>query len=66
MRDYSKGKVYTIKNKYDEKLIHVGSSIEEYLSKRLQKHKSHENCSLYMFMYDPINNATWDDWYIEL
>ena len=48
MRDYSKGKIYTIKNKHDENLIYVGSSIQEYLSKRFQKHKSHKNYSLYM------------------
>ena len=66
MRDYSKGKIYTIRNKHDENLIYVGSTIEEYLSKRFQKHKSHTSCSLYMFINDPNNNTTWDDWYIEL
>jgi hypothetical protein len=66
MRDYSKGKIYTIRNKHDEDLIYVGSTIEEYLSKRFQKHKSHTSCSLYMFINDPNNNTTWDDWYIEL
>ncbi len=40
MRDYSKGKIYTIRNKYDENLIYVGSSIEEYVSKRFQNIKS--------------------------
>ncbi len=66
MRDYSKGKIYTIKNKNDENLIYVGSSIEEYLSKRFQKHKSHKCCSLYMYINEPNNNTTWDDWYNEL
>ena len=66
MRDYSKGKIYTIRNKHDENLIYVGSTIEEYLSKRFQKHKSHTSCSLYMFINDPNNNTTWDNWYIEL
>ena len=66
MRDYSKGKIYTIKNKNDENLIYVGSSIEEYLSKRFQKHKSHKHCSLYMYINDSNNNTSWDDWYIEL
>ncbi len=66
MRDYSKGKIYTIKNKNDENLIYVGSSIEEYLSKRFQKHKSHKYCSLYMYINDSNNNTSWDDWYIEL
>ena len=66
MRDYSKGKIYTIRNKHDENLIYVGSSIEEYLSKRFQKHKSHKHCSLYMYINEPNHNTTWDDWYIEL
>ncbi len=60
MRDYSKGKIYTIRNKHDKNLIYVGSSIEKYLSKRFQKHKSHKNCSLYMFVNDPNNNTAWD------
>ena len=66
MRDYSKGKIYTIRNKHDENLIYVGSSIEEYLSKRFQKHKSHKHCSLYKYINEPNHNTTWDDWYIEL
>ena len=35
MPDYSKGKIYTIRNKHDENLIYVGSTIEEYLSKNI-------------------------------
>ena len=66
MKDYSKGKIYLIRNKSNDNLIYVGSTIEQYLCKRFQKHKCHNNCSLYMYINDPQNNTTWDDWYIEL
>jgi hypothetical protein len=63
---YSRGKIYLIRNKNDDNLIYVGSTIEEYLSKRFCKHKSQNNCSLYMYINNPDNNTTWSDWYIEL
>lgn len=66
MDKYSRGKIYLIRNRNNENLIYVGSTIEQYLSKRLQKHKSQKNCSLYCFINNPENNTTWDDWYIEL
>lgn len=66
MPDYSNGKIYTIRNKINDKLIYVGSSIEIYLSKRFQKHKSQNNCYLYKYINEPINNTCWEDWYIEL
>ena len=66
MDKYSRGKIYLIRNKNNDNLIYVGSTIEEYLSKRLQKHKYQKNCSLYCFINNPENNTTWDDWYIEL
>jgi len=64
--DYSRGKIYLIRNKADNNLIYVGSTIEIYLSKRFQKHKSQKSCSLYCFINNPENNTTWNDWYIEL
>jgi hypothetical protein len=64
--EYSKGKIYLIRNKNNENLIYVGSTIEKYLSTRFNKHKSHYNCSLYKYINDPNNNTNWNDWYIEL
>lgn len=64
--DYSRGKIYLIRNKDNENLIYVGSTIEIYLSKRFQKHKSHYNCSLYQYINNPNNNTNWNEWYIEL
>jgi hypothetical protein len=64
--DYSKGKIYLIRNKNNEALIYVGSTIEPYLSKRFNKHKCHYNCSLYKYINDPNNNTNWNEWYIEL
>jgi len=66
MDKYSKGKIYLIRNKNDNNLIYVGSTIEEYLSKRFCKHKTQKNCSLYCFINNPENNSSWNDWYIEL
>ncbi len=63
---YSRGKIYLIRNKNDENLIYVGSTIEYYLSTRFNKHKSHHNCSLYHYVNNPDNNSNWNDWYIEL
>jgi hypothetical protein len=63
---YSRGKIYLIRNKNNEELIYVGSTIEPYLSKRFNKHKYQNNCSLYNFINNPNNNTNWDDWYIEL
>jgi len=66
MRDYSKGKIYTIRNIINENHIYVGSTVEEYLSKRFQKHKTQKHCSLYKFINESSNNTVWNDWYIEL
>lgn len=64
--DYSRGKIYLIRNQDNENLIYVGSTIEIYLSKRFQKHKSQKCCSLYQYINNPDNNTNWDKWYIEL
>jgi len=66
MDKYSRGKIYLIRNRNNESLIYVGSTIEIYLSKRFQKHKSHKGCSLYKYINNPDNNTNWDEWYIEL
>ena len=66
MDKYSRGKIYLIRNRDNESLIYVGSTIEKYLSRRFQKHKSHKECSLYKYINNPDNNTNWDEWYIEL
>ena len=66
MPNYSKGKIYTIRNKNDPSLIYVGSTIQS-LAKRLGGHKKdckkttkYPNHQLYTKIED------WNDWYIEL
>ena len=66
MPDYSKGKIYTIRNKNNENLIYIGSTTEKYLSTRFNKHKSQYHCSLYNYINNPDNNTNWNDWYIKL
>lgn len=63
---YKNGKIYTIRNKNDDTLIYVGSTISQ-LSRRLYDHKKdskktlkYPNHKLYSII------ETWDDWYIEL
>lgn len=63
---YLNGKIYLIRNKHNDNLIYVGSTIEQYLSRRLQKHKFNKGCYLYKYINEPSNNTCWDDWYIEL
>jgi hypothetical protein len=63
MRDYSKGKIYTVRCRTDDTLIYVGSTIET-LSKRWGGHKGDSKRSN-MLLYQAIN-GDWDNWYIEL
>jgi hypothetical protein len=66
MPDYSKGKIYTIRNRNDDTKIYVGSTIQS-LSVRFSGHKRSsktEKCINYK-IYVEINND-WDNWYIEL
>ena len=65
MYDYSKGKIYTIKNSNNTSLIYVGSTIQT-LAKRFEGHKTDckyqkKNRKLYI----EVNND-WSNWYIEL
>ena len=59
-KKYENGKIYTIRCKYDDKLIYVGSTILS-LCKRMGKHRWDKKCSLYQYV-----NGDWDNWYIEL
>ena len=63
MPDYSKGKIYTIRNHNDITLIYVGSTIQP-LSVRFGRHKStpkHQPSSNFHTLVED-----WKDWYIEL
>jgi len=66
MLDYSKGQIYTIRNREDDTKIYVGSTIQP-LYKRFSGHKIHSKCEKHMTMklYVEVND-NWDDWYIEL
>ena len=57
---YKRGKIYTIRCRYDNNLIYVGSTIVG-LSKRIGQHRADKNCSLYKYV-----NGDWANWYIEL
>jgi len=66
MPDYSKGKIYTIRNRNDDTKIYVGSTIQS-LAVRFGGHKKHSKIEKYMNMklYIEVNND-WSKWYIEL
>ena len=57
---YKKGKIYTIRCRYDDTLIYVGSTIQT-LCVRMASHRRAKTCSLYQFV-----KGDWDNWYIEL
>jgi len=58
---YENGKIYTIRCRYDDTLIYVGSTIEKYLSCRMAKHRFNPLACL-----NECVNGDWDNWYIEL
>jgi len=66
MPDYSKGQIYTIRNRNDDAKIYVGSTIQP-LYKRFYSHKidSKRERQMNMLLYKEINND-WTNWYIEL
>ena len=57
---YKRGKVYTIRCRYDDSLIYVGSTIDK-LAKRMARHRLDKKCSLYKLV-----DGDWNNWYIEL
>ncbi len=63
MKDYSKGKIYTIRHKNDNNLIYVGSTIDT-LATRMSKHRYDSKQKPHIKIYSHIQD--WDDWYIEL
>ena len=64
MIDYSKSKIYTIRNKKDTSLIYVGSTTQQ-LSKRWGEHKKKSTQIPLRPLYRAINDD-WDGWYIDL
>lgn len=66
MPDYSKGKIYTIRNRDDDTKIYVGSTIQP-LAVRLGGHKcdSKKEINKNSKLYIEVNN-NWSNWYIEL
>jgi hypothetical protein len=57
---YKRGKIYTIRCRYDDSLIYVGSTINT-LAKRIGCHRTDKKCSLYKYV-----DGDWKNWYIEL
>ena len=58
---YKRGKIYTIRCRYDDdSLVYVGSTIQP-LAKRIGLHRVNKKCSLYKLV-----DGDWDNWYIEL
>jgi hypothetical protein len=67
MPDYSKGLIYTIRNREDDTKIYVGSTIQP-LYKRFHQHKidsKKEKMYKLIKLYQEVNND-WSNWYIEL
>jgi hypothetical protein len=64
---FKNGKIYTIRNRNDETLIYVGSTVQP-LYKRLSQHKITSKNQKYenMLLYKNINETDINDWYIEL
>ena len=60
---YKRSKIYTIRCRYDDSLIYVGSTIDS-LAKRFGAHKDKSKRASYP-LYKKIDN-NWDNWYIEL
>lgn len=63
---YSRGKIYTIRNRLDNNKVYVGSTIET-LRQRWSKHR--HDCKYYpnrTNFYKYINNNDWSDWEIKL
>lgn len=62
---YKRGVIYTIRNRNDDTLIYVGSTINN-LSKRFNTHKMDCKNKKAGSLYNYINDDDWTDWYIEL
>jgi hypothetical protein len=65
LNKYNNASIYTIRNRADESLIYVGSTIGP-IHKRLSLHKSNCKMGKSGSLYSHIINNDWTDWYIEL
>jgi len=65
LNKYNNASIYTIRNRADESLIYVGSTIGP-IHKRLSLHKSSCKQGKSGSLYSHIINNDWTDWYIEL
>jgi Uri superfamily endonuclease len=64
---FKNAKIYTIRNRNDETLIYVGSTVQP-LYKRLSQHKKdskNPRCEN-ILLYKKMNETNINDWYIEL
>ena len=68
MPDYSFGKIYTIRCRYDDNLIYVGSTVEKKLCDRMSKHRCDSKRDRFMNypLYQEVNKTNWDNWFMEL
>lgn len=64
-KNYNRGKIYTIRNIKDDKMIYVGSTRNS-LSKRFTQHKIHCRNKGLGSLYKHIIDNDWSNWYIEL
>jgi hypothetical protein len=64
---FKNGKIYTIRNRNDETLIYVGSTVQP-LYKRLSQHKKDSKNPRYenILLYKKMNETDINDWFIEL
>lgn len=63
---YTRGKIYTIRNRLDNSRVYVGSTIES-LGQRYSKHK--HDCRYYshrVSLYKHISDNNWGDWEMSL
>ena len=65
LNKYNNASIYTIRNRKDESLIYVGSTIGA-IHKRLSVHKSSCKQGKPVSLYSHIIDNDWTDWYIEL
>ena len=63
MPDFNNGKIYVIKNRFND-FVYVGSTTLR-LNERFNCHKTDKDCSLYKYVSSEFNND-WDGFYIEL
>ena len=61
---YKRGKIYTIRCRYDDTLIYVGSTIDT-LAKRMGGHRDKPRINRCTSLYEYVN-GDWNNWYIEL